>query len=875
MTGQTVSHYKIEEKIGEGGMGVVYRAVDTNLGRTVALKFLAAHLDSEEESQQRLIQEARAAASLDHPNICGIHEICTWEGKMFLVMAYLQGTSVKDRLRQRPFRIDEATDVAIQTAEGLQAAHEKGITHRDIKPANLMIMEKGQVKIMDFGLAHLADRTRLTKSGTLLGTPTYMSPEQARGQPCDRRTDIWALGVVLYEMLVGQPPFHGGQESTVIYSILNDQPEPPTSLRSGIPIRVDEIVGKALAKNPQDRYQHVEEMQVDLRKLQRQAETKQPWVSRAAKERSGRVRLALWAAAVLSGIVLAGLALVPLWKQRIRAPREAAFTIKPGDATLSGSMAVAPDGSSIVYAATAKGSSSALWLRPLRSLTPRKLDGSEGASYPFWSPDSRHVAFFADKKLKKMRIPGGPPETLCDVFDFAHGGTWNEHGVIVFSRNVGDRLYRVNENGGPVNPVTTLDGSRRESSHEWPRFLSGGRNFVYLVLSEEARTRGIYVASLDGERGRKILETDWAATPVRASDGREQLLFLRETALMGQGFNLRELRMEGQPYAIARGLWRDNTVPGLSSVSASRDGVLAFRSGGTRQTQLIWFDRTGTELGRAGPPSAYRDHWLSPDETKVVTARLDLQSGSHDLWIIELSRGAVSRFTFHPSEENTPVWSPDGSKIAFASQRDGPPNLYMKGAAGAEPEQLVLRTNASKYPTDWSDSRKMIVFANWNANNRWGLWVMPTAVDGKAAPYLNTDFDIFQASFSPDGRLMAYTSNESNRYDVYVQSFSDRTLRWQISTDGGAQPRWRKDGKELYYIASDQSLMSVEVTLASPPHFGIPKPLFHVQVTGLTDARNHYVSTASGQRFLVNTVVQEDAESGISVLLDWDASLIR
>jgi len=492
--------------------------------------------------------------------------------------------------------------------------------------------------------------------------------------------------------------------------------------------------------------------------------------------------------------------------------------------------------------------------------------------HPFWSPDGRFIGFFAERKLKRIRAEGGPPQVLCEAFD-ARGGAWNSEGTIVFSPNSGDPLWRIPVNGGTPSQVTSLDRSRQESSHQWPHFLPGGRRFLYLALSAREESRGIYSGSLDGKESVRLTGAEGGAAYGAGPDNQGLLLFLRGRTLLGQPFDSKTLKLSAEPLPIADNLWYDTTKPGLTAFSVSSNGVLAYRTGGVRTTQLAWFDRSGRPMGPVGPVGAYRDPALSPDERRVAVARVDPATGMHDIWLFEPAREVLSRLTFQLGDEISPVWSPDGSRIVFASDQDGPANLFQKAASGAETEQPLLKTLASKFPTDWSRRNHSVVFATWDPKTQWDLWTLPMTGDNKPAQYFRAEFDSFQAQFSPDGRWIAYASNESNRYEVYVQPFPLSSGRWQISTNGGAQPQWRRDGTELYYLAPDRKLMVVAVKSGATLEPGPPKPLFQTRVTGLVDVRNHYVSGVGGQRFLINSIVGEGASTPIAVALNWLAGL--
>ncbi|MBI3668115.1 MAG: serine/threonine-protein kinase [Acidobacteria bacterium] len=871
-------------------------ALGTRLDRTVAIKVLPAHIAERPDLRQRFEREARAVSSLNHPHICSLFDIGQQEGLDYLVMEYLEGETLAARLAGGPLPPELVLRYAIEIADALGQAHSQGVFHRDLKPGNIMLIKSG-TKLLDFGLAKLrgpekavaagsltvspVPESTLTGAGTILGTIQYMAPEQLEGKETDGRADIFAFGVVLYEMAAGRKAFEGNSPASLIAAILSKDPPPISTLQPVTGRRYgpafDRLVKKCLAKNPEDRWQTARDLASELQWIAEAGALPGPERAAAGAEavqarRRHRERLA-WSVATVAVLVALFLAVAYFRRAPLEA-RPIRFSISPPEkTTLAGSIAVSPDGKQLAFVTTSPDGSTSLWVRPFASLTARALPGTEGAVHPFWSPDNRFLGFFAEGKLQKISVEGGPPQALCEVFD-ARGGTWSRDGVIVFSPNPGDRLYRIAETGGAPTPVTTLDPSRQESSHQWPHFLPDGRHFLFLVWSAQADARGIYIGSLDSKETKRLLGTDWSVAYARGPGERGYLFFLRGRTLMGQAFDAKAVRITGEPFPVAEQVWYDETIPGLTSFSVSESGVLAYRSGGIRTKQLVWYDRTGKPLGAVGPPGPYRDPWLSPDEKRMALTRVDPQTGTQDIWLFELSRGISSRFTFHPSDDATPLWSPDGSRIIFASNRDGPPNLYQKASSGAGNEEPLLKSDVSKYPTGWSGNGRYIVYANWDPKTKWDLWVLPMFGERKPMPYLQTEFDAFQAQFSPDGRWIAYTSNESNpRYEVYVQPFPMSGGKWQISANGGAQPSWRRDGRELFYLAPDRRLMAAEVKPGSTFEPGVPKALFQTQVTGLVDARNHYVASRDGQRFLVNTIVQEATSSPITVVVNWTAGL--
>ena len=756
MIGRTISHYKITEKLGEGGMGVVYKAEDTKLDRTVALKFLAAHLLNDDEAKARFLREAKAAAGLHHPNICPVYEIGEAEGKTFLSMAFIEGESLEPRIERGPLPLKEALDVGRQIADGLEAAHEKGVVHRDIKPANVMVDAKGHATIMDFGLAQLADRSKLTKIGTTLGTPVYMSPEQAQGEKSDRRTDVWSLGIVLYEMVVGRAPFRGDYEQAVVYSILNEKPEPLTALRTGVPMELERIVGKCLAKDPKDRYQTAADAIVDLRtcaeKLKSGRSTilrtgaatgtlagQQGEASKVSTEHvapsapvtvpaptSRRIWMALAVAFLVSTAVFAWLYVT----KQPAPPRPIRFTIDPPEGVVfeDGRYAppvLSPDGTKLAFVGVTEDANS-LWVRPLDSLEAQRLPGTEGAIFPFWSPDSRYLAFFADGKLKKIDTAGGPPHTLCDA-PTGRGGAWAEDdqglGVIVFAPTNSSPLHRVSSAGGEPTPVTDLSEAGGARGHRHPRFLPSGHRFLYLQEVEGGAIENpILLGNLEVAPSRtEATETKpllrassrvWYV-PSRASHPQGYLVYVLGETLFARPFDAESAVFTGERFPIIEGVYSGGFIHG-GDFSVSTDGILSYRTGGGQSVrQITWFDRQGNKLEMVGEPGGHRGLSLSPDGRRLAVATTDPQTGKSDIWVWDLERNVATRLTFHAAPDHSPVWSPDGTRVVFASYRDGG-GLYEKVAGGAGEAVAISDVKGEMRTWDWSgDGRYLLSLAKY------------------------------------------------------------------------------------------------------------------------------------------------------------------
>ncbi len=881
--GSRLGPYEIVSPIGAGGMGEVYRARDTRLEREVAVKVLPPHLSSSEEMRQRFEREAKAISQLSHPHICALYDVGREGDIEFLVMELLEGGTLAERLVRGALALEQALKFGEQICSALDAAHRRGIVHRDLKPGNVMLTKSG-VKLLDFGLAKAfassplesftsaqTSAKNVTREGTVLGTVSYMAPEQLEGKETDARTDIFAFGAVLYEMTTGSAAFTGTSQASLISAILTSEPPLMSSVQPTTPPALDRVVKTCLAKAPDDRWQSARDVAGELEWI---AEGSQAGVAlpRIARHRT-RERIT-W---LLAGASLAAAAIIAVvhFRQAPIEARPARFLLFPPEQTTVAAgpaapqAAVSPDGHYLAFAATATTSDrkTHLWVRPLDALAAQKLAGTEGASLPFWSPDSRFIGFFAQGKLKKIDTYGGAPQTLCDA-PLGNGGTWNREGVIVFAPNREGGLARVSAAGGIPAAVTVLDRRRQEIGHVWPQFLPDDRHFLYLALSGQRENRGLYVDSLGSEGPRLVLKTEVRAA--YAPPG--YLLFLHQGTLMAQRFNPNRLQPLGEPVAVAESV-AYNTYNGRDTFSVSENGVLVYRTGrlgGLPTSELVWFDRGGKRAGSVEGLGLYLRPALSPDGKRIAVQLLDPQTGAFDIWLVDLARSTVLRLTFGSSNQTHPVWSPDGAQIAFVSDRDGTPNLYRRSSSGAGSEELLLQSDTAKHVTDWSPDGRFIAYENQDPKTGADLWLLPLFGDRKPIPFLRTDFSEGQGQFSPDGRWMAYVSDESGRSEVYVQTFPPSGGKWQISDAGGTYPRWRRDGKELFYIADDQKLMAVAVQTGSTLQAGRPQALFQ---TRFFQPIIPYTISADGQHFLINTPTEEDNSSPITVVLNWMVEL--
>ena len=901
MIGQTISQYKILEKLGEGGMGVVYKAEDTKLDRMVALKFLPPHLAASEQDKTRFIQEAKAAAGLNHPNVCSIIDIQEQKGlqgddmQMFIVMEFVDGQTLRDKHGVISFK--QAIDIGIQIADGLTAAHEKGIVHRDIKPENIMIRKDGIAQIMDFGLAKLRSASskinRLTKEGSTVGTAGYMSPEQVTGQDVDHRSDIFSFGVVLYELFTGQLPFKGVHETALAYEIVNVDAAPMSAVKPEIDPSLDAIVLECLAKEPGERYQSVAEVGKELRRFKRESgrsrvsrvtavrdiqktstanvstehvQTPAPEIVQIKKGKS----VILLSTAIFFILTTAALAFLYVRQPAVET-HSVRFTIPPPEkgAFLGDVPIISPDGLRIAFTARDSSGRSFVWVRPLASITASPLSGTDDAAFPFWSPDSRFIGFYQNGKLKKIEIAGGPTQTITDAPQ-ARGATWGSAGFIVFAPNFNGGLQQVSDAGGTPTEVTFLDSARREDSHRWPSFLPDGRRFTYLRRSTDDEKTGLYLGSIDSKE--VILLSPVKSNAVYAPPG--YLLFVMERSLMAQPFDVGKGQLSGQAFPVAEDVGF-NAGWSYGLFSASTNGVLSLSMGGgaTGNRQFVWYDRTGKRLEKVGTPGTLFDFALSPDEKRVVFRRVDSQTRNNDLWILDLVRQTESRFTFAQTVDDDPVWSPDGSKILFDSNPEGTPNLHQKIATGAGSEELLLKSPIPNWPLDWSFDGRFVLYESENAKTKGDLWIFPLGGDRKAFPFVQTNALEYTGRFSPDAHWIAYSSDESEKMEVYVQAFPITQGKWQVSTGGGGAPQWSKDGKEIYYVAPDKKLMIVDVKgVGASFEQGIPKPLFDVDVDSY-QAPNRYAVSKDGQRFLVNTSVEGTSLKPIMAIINWTAEI--
>ena len=905
LIGQTVSHYRILEKIGEGGMGVVYKAQDLKLDRPVALKFLSTDLTRHPEAKQRFDHEARAASALSHPNVCTIHDIQEHDNQVFIVMDFVDGHTLHQKKDSISFK--QAIDIGIQVAEGLAAAHEKGIVHRDIKPDNIMIRKDGIVQIMDFGLAKLRGSvSRLTKEGSTVGTVGYMSPEQVQGQDTDHRSDIFSFGVMLYELLTGQLPFTGVHETALAYEIVNIDPAPMSSIRSDMDPALDAIVLDCLEKDPRERTQSMAQVALDLKRFRR--ESSRHRASRVLAARPGGIAAdshrqeggpakSLGGSPRVPWIVasLFGIGMIASWilyfgrpqaevqtvVSHILAPETAAFATQSGG-TGEGQLALSPDGTMLAFVGSDSLGRTRLMVRRLSALLVRELPATDWASYPFWSHDNRFIGFFQSGKMKKIEASGGPPVTICDAPD-ARGGSWNQDGIIVFSPTALGPIHRVDASGGVPAAVTRLDSTRHETTHRWPHFLPDGRHFLFYSRSSfggvEREEDALGVASLDGTVSKRLMP---AKGNVEYTSG--HLLYLREKTLMAQPYDASTHATSGDAFPIAESVEYDLAF-NRAVFTASRNGILIYQASAPGAGfQPEWLDRKGASLGKVTEPLEYGFLGLSPDGKVIAFDVYDDKSRNRDVWLYESGRGLRTRLTFEPSADEYPVWSPDGRRIVFHSDRGGRHGLFVKSTSGAGAEEPLLESSQGVFPLDWSSDGRFIAYTALDKNTGFDLWIVP--VDGDRTPraFLQTQFAEDALQFSPDMRWIAYRSDESGSYELYVRPFpgvdrqpaTDQTGKWQVSTDGislNSWIRWNRNGKELYYLSNANKMMAAEIRASgSMIEVGAVRSLFEVKAKGQVFWDD---VTPDGQKFLVHIQVSGAVGSLLTLVTNWDAELKR
>jgi serine/threonine protein kinase/Tol biopolymer transport system component len=904
--GTRLGAYHILSAVGAGGMGEVYKARDAKLDRDVAIKVLPPAFAADPDRIARLEREAKTLASLNHPNIAHIYGLEDSTSPPALVMEFVEGPTLADRIARGPMPLEEALPIARQIAEALEAAHEQGIIHRDLKPANVKVRPDNTVKVLDFGLAKAMDQVGvssanvsmsptitsppvMTGAGVLLGTAAYMAPEQARGKAIDNRADIWAFGCVLFEMLTGRSAFTGDDTAELLANVLKSEPD-WQALPADVPPVIRALLTRCLEKDGQKRIAHV-----SIVKFLLTSYADLP-VAPSATVSSARARQRRWLAIALASLFVLVTMALGLWTLRFAATSNASaapvppphrFDVSPpANALFSGGrfyapgQVLSPDGRQMVFQAQRAGEPAMLWVRTMASQETHGLAGTENGNKPFWRPDGGAVAFFAGAKLKVIDLATSSVRTICDASS-GEGGSWNHEGLIVFTPTQSSGIFTVAETGGQPMPVTTLDAGRGEISHRWPDFLPDGRHFLFLVEPSS----DVRVGSLDGGAPINLLAAESKA--VYAAPG--HVLFVRDGTLMAQPFDPSSLRLTGAALPLATQI-RVNPIIGRSAFSVSQTGILAYRVDVRPMVQPTWVNRAGKVLALAGSPCDCSNVDVSRDAVQVLEDRRQTPTRT-DIWAIDSAGGSSPR-TFGPLQSGHPLWSYDSSRIAFESNREGGiRNLYTKLASGAGADKLLWPSPAHKVPTDWSRDGTLLVYQTDDPQTGSDVWVFPLVGNPTPRPVLQTPKNEGDGRLSPDGHWIAYVSDESGRNEVYVQPFPPSGGKWQVSTTGGMLPNWRSDGKEIVFAigesgSSDLTVNAVEIRVTGSELHPVlpPKVLFKTQwlpnvitVTTpmtATGGTNHpFAMSADGQRFLILKPVGPDSESPVTILANWPAAL--
>ncbi len=879
--GQHLGRYEITDVAGVGGMGEVYKARDSRLDRTVAIKVLPQRTSQNADLRARFEREAKAISSLNHPNICTLYDVGHEDGMDYLVMEYIEGESLAARLTKGPMPLEELLPVAVQIAEALDSAHRQGLIHRDLKPSNVMLTRDG-AKLLDFGLAKLqienglvagvsgiTQTTPLTGAGTILGTLQYMAPEQLEGKEADPRSDIFAFGAVIYEMATGKRAFDGGSQASLIAAVLERKPAPLSSVNALVPPALERLVQKCLEKDPESRWQSMRDLTDELRWVS-QSGSRVGLPAMVAARRRFRFRLG-WTVATIAIVGWAAFAGLYLLQPKVE-PEVSRFYITPSQSLRSVQWpCLSPNGRYVSFLASDSSGRQSIWVRPLNSLDAYPLPGTEGASRPFWSPDSRYLGFTVNsKQIKKIPVTGGPAQLLGEARTVSDGA-WGSQGTILLDGGPSDSIRQISAGGGPVTAATTLESSEGETSDAWPWFLPDGKHFLFLAASDStggsaARHSLLKVGELGSMETKTLFAVD---SRIQYVDG--YLLYVSDGILLAQPFDPDKQEVTGDPTPLAEKLRSDRI--GLTYFSASDNGTLVFQQGAqVSQSELVWLDRTGTEIGKVGSPGPYGDIALSPGDSILAYGLLDSQQGTDDIWVRDLNRNVSSRLTFDPGNELAPIWTPDGLNLVYASNQSGRYQVMQKAANGMGEAILVFAPDSGDVgPCDITrDGRRLAV--NYYLTS-WDIEIRNLFGDSAVAKVRTSPFNEWAASLSPDGQYMAYVSNESGRNQIYVVELSQKGGKWQISTDGGLLPQWSRDGKELFYYAHGSNFMVVPVSTANGFRAGQPQKLFShpINTDGLSQWR--YAVSADRQRILVNSPGQSTGSTQFILVQNWAEDL--
>lgn len=855
-------------------MGDVYKALDTRLDRTVALKVLPTRLSDDVEMRKRFEREARAISALTHPNICALYDVGSDGGQDFLVMEYLDGETLAERVTHGRLELVDVVRIGAEVADALEKAHRAGIVHRDLKPSNIVLTPRG-AKLLDFGLAkwmppepssilgRADDLTApLTMQGMLIGTVPYMAPEQLDGKEVDARTDIFALGAILYEMATGVRAFSAVSNASLIAAIMREDPPPVSRVRNPIPRGLDQIIRTCLAKSPGERFQSAHDVRIALQLLNT---TGDMVVAEDAKDDAPRRPWLIPVIVACLALALMIAAAAAQWLRPREEPRTYRFNIYPPPGSTfpslgeGGGVALSPDGRKLIFDATTAEGGRYLWLRALDAETPQMLQGTEGGEYPFWSPDGRAIAFFADGKLKRMNLPDGPAQTICDA-PSGRGGAWSGADVILFAPSSNGPLHRVAATGGQPEPITTTTADAY--SHRWPVFIDD-EHFLFVAQSQRSSAAGVFVGSLGSKEARRLL-----ANPLSVAFGAPDRLYsVRDDVLVRQRLDPRRLELTGEATTLSNQMvyYKDRAY---TPVTAAAGGVVVFRRNGAANMRVTWFGRDGLRQGTIGEAGEYEGVSIAPDGARAAFGYFDVKESQNHIAIAAAHGGLPRRFTFANGNQYSPVWSPDGTRVAFSDDQAGVDTLAARPLAGTSNERpLIPPPKSSTYAQSWSPDGEHILFRAQDPKSGFDVYVLSLA-SGTTSLCIGGAADQSQAQFSPDGRWIAYTSTESGRLEVYVQPFPPTGAKWQVSPTGGEQPRWRRDAKELFYLAPDRTMMAVPILVPGAFDAEAPRRLFQSPYFPIGDINisQSYDVTADGMRFLAAAADPGSPQSPLTVI---------
>jgi eukaryotic-like serine/threonine-protein kinase len=878
-SGTLLGPYEILSPAGAGGMGEVYRARDTRLDRIVAIKILPAHLSSNPESKQRFDREARTISSLSHPNICQLYDVGTQDGISYLVMEYLEGETLAERLSKGPLPLDQALKYGIEICEGLEKAHRCGVVHRDLKPGNIMLT-RSCTKLMDFGLAKpvsgiprssglsetlATPQQPLTQEGMVVGTFQYMSPEQVEGKEADARSDVFALGAVLYEMVTGRRAFEAKTTASTIAAILAAEPPPISSVQPLSPPALEGTIKSCLAKDPDERVQTAHDVKLQLKWMQG-GSASYPAVLKGVSRPSGWGHAGWLVSALLLLSMLSG---AWVWWRASHQAGPTMYFISSAPSPAA-AVALAPDGRTLALVAySEQANKNVIWIHEVGGRTATVLQGTEGATYPFWSPDGRALGFFSQGKLKTIDVSSGrSPQVIADA-PFGRGGSWGRDGVILFTPDAWNGLYRVSSSGGTPVQVTIPDRTQSQVSHRWPVFLPDGRHFLYLAcnFSGKLDKNHIVLGSLDSAG--KQLVVNASSNAVYAEPG--YLVYWRDNALVAQAFDVDKNSLVGEPRVVSEAVqYFPQTNFAVFAVSGSTLVAQTGLGKGANDSQLGWFDRHGKALGTIGPPDQIANPKLSPDGRRIAVDQTDTDGRHVNIWVHDLMNSGTARLGFGPWLEQVTVWSPDGKQVVYTSNEKLFFSLYRKNSDGSGAAESIYDFGSPQQgPWDWSRDGKFLLVRNERE-----LWYLSVS-DWQARPLLKSQYLIRNAQFSPDAKFVAYASSETGNWEVYVSPFPAFNSKWQVSRGGGEEPRWRSDGKELFYLTPGGSLMSVDVKTGASFEASAPTSLFLTHLRQPISAMDFfsYDVTADGQKFLVNSKMNTSSAAPLSVVLNWRAEM--